>query len=191
LRIGFDLDNTIVDYTESSKLYAQLNSIHGVSDTSELRNFFLSHNDFSGWTRAQSWLYFDGLEYAQLSDGIIETIEKLRNLGSFVAIVSHKTERTPDDFGSFPIRQQMQDWLTCTVLPTIVDDNIFYSESLEDKITLIEKMSFDYFVDDLVKVLKHPRFPLKTKPILYSTQSKKSTETIRVIHNIVDVLNVI
>ena len=46
--------------------------------------------------------------------------------------------------------------------------NIFFCETLDDKVNQIKKLEIDFFIDDLKKVLLHPNFPSKTKKILFS-----------------------
>jgi hypothetical protein len=62
---GFDLDNTLVDYSISAQIYSRSNNLEKCEDISSLRSL-LKTNDPTGrrWQEAQSWIYTEGLSFA-------------------------------------------------------------------------------------------------------------------------------
>lgn len=170
MKIGFDLDNTLVDYSDSVKVYVKNFQDCDAKTVPQLRNWFRAQNQDELWTKAQSWLYSEGLEYAKISDGALEILIAVAELSIDFSILSHKTLLGPQRYGRKEFRKLMNEWLFCSDLWNICTNKIEYFDSLDEKIEGIRKGNFDFFVDDLRKVLEHKRFPDRTMPVLYSPE---------------------
>ena len=171
-KFGFDLDNTIVDYSTSVERYCFDNSLKVCKTIEELRKL-LQEADNSGylWQIAQGWLYTDGLSYARPTDGVIDLCEYLRTNNFKMFIVSHKTTHTPIFCGHKPLRDIATDWISNGDLSNyfLGTENIYYEASRELKIKRIKSLSLDYFVDDLVQVFQEPNYPQEIVSFLLST----------------------
>ena len=170
-KFGFDLDNTIVDYSASVEKYCFDNSLKVCQSVEELRKL-LQEADHSGrlWQIAQGWLYTDGLSYAKPALGVFGLCEYLATNNFEMFIISHKTTHTPVFCGHRPLRDVATNWISSGDLSNyfLETKNIYYEDSRELKIERIKSLSLDYFVDDLVQIFQDPYFPLEVVRFLLS-----------------------
>lgn len=167
-RIGIDLDNTLIDYSEAARYLAREGNIDDVSSVQELRKRFRGSDD-EKWQTIQARLYTEGLEYATPADGCIDFILRARVTGSQVFIVSHKTMTTSEEFGGRDLRGPARAWLMrAGITPGLIRENqIFFCNSQEEKVKKVADLNLDWFIDDLEEVLSHPDFPEDTLRWLY------------------------
>lgn len=182
--IGFDLDNTIIDYGLPAKLYAQNIGIANITSLPELRKA-MNGNDPSGdaWTRAQSWIYGEGLRFADIHENLTTQITELQERSFSIFVISHKTEYGPKNYGSVAFVDLALEWLSASPLSSVLskNENLFFEGTRELKLERIRSLNLDFFVDDLVEVLEDSRFPRETIGIHYcedATSSKTTTSTI-------------
>ena len=153
---GFDLDNTLIDYSESCRQYALMNNLTPISNVLELKKVLRpNHIETEAWTAAQSWIYGEGLKFAQFSDYALDFVQSLADKSWKISVHSHKSVTGPARFGQVPIRQLMQDWITKSDLSLFFASNLslnFY-DSLDAKINGIRKSKLTHYIDDLPKVL--------------------------------------
>jgi hypothetical protein len=168
MKIGVDLDNTIVDYSEAARVFSSIHGSKDIESLSDLRSLF-KDSDNEYWQFIQSWVYTSGLRSAEPSPASLTFLEKAKSLGSELFIVSHKTERTSRRFGDEALRSPALFWLKeKKVVPTLVEArNVFFCETQAEKVEKITKLKLDWFVDDLLEVLGHPRFPSSTARFWY------------------------
>jgi fermentation-respiration switch protein FrsA (DUF1100 family) len=173
-RFGFDLDNTIVDYSASVERYCFDNALQICKTIEELRAL-LQEIDDSGyhWQIAQGWLYTDGLSYAKPADGVIDLCEYLKARNFKLFIISHKTTHTPVFCGYKELRGVATKWISSRGLSKYFVDteNIFFEATRNLKIKRIQSLSLHYFVDDLVQIFQDPSYPKKIVSFLLSTKS--------------------
>ncbi len=170
IRVAFDLDNTVIDYSISCIEYCKRNDLPLSGDINHLRSQLRPHNsNQDSWVQAQSWIYGDGLRYAVLSVGAIEIFGLLKVRGIKAEIFSHKTEFTPPEFGSVPIRDLMKNWLHSSPLASVVsiERDIHFFETLGDKVDAISKASLNFYMDDLVKVFEYQGYPRNLESFIY------------------------
>ena len=170
-KFGFDLDNTIVDYSDSVERYCLDNSLKMCKTILELRKL-LQEADDSGnlWQIAQGWLYTDGLSYAKPAEGAIELCEYLRTNNFELFIVSHKTTHTPVFCGNKPLRSVATNWISSGGLSNYFPstENIYYEASRELKINRIKSLDLGYFIDDLVQIFQDHNYPQEIVSFLLS-----------------------
>lgn len=168
-RIGIDLDNTLIDYSEAARYLANEENIEGVSSVQELRERF-RELDNEKWQYLQARMYTDGLEYATPAHGCIDFIERARGIGWQVFIVSHKTKTTPAKFGGRDLRKPARQWLERVgIAPGLISESqVFFCSSQEEKVEKVGDLNLDWFIDDLTEVLTHPDFPAYTSRWLYA-----------------------
>lgn len=161
LHFGFDLDNTLINYDLSALEYSRLNNLPDNQSMSSLRAHYAATKDSNAWAKAQSWIYTDGLEWAEVSSGATDTIQKLISVGYKISIISHKTEFGPSQYGGVPLRMAATNWITNTALfqffPKL--DNVYFTDSIREKISLIQEQKLSHYVDDLIKIFLHDAFP--------------------------------
>jgi len=179
-KIGFDLDNTLIDYSVSARVYAEQLNIEEICDLASLRNALLARSD-KDWQEAQAWIYTSGLKYATPGYGWSDLLIKLLRSKTDLYIVSHKTRFTPEQYGRIDLHYCARNWLEEAVNIHEIGEikGVFFEPSRENKIEKISALDLDCFVDDLIEVLEDPKFPLRTRKVLYDPQSRfKSTDSI-------------
>lgn len=166
---GFDLDNTLIDYSNSVKQYCNANNLEECRNIHELRAL-LRASDSSGqqWQLAQGWLYVDGLSFAHPGLGAVELCEYLERKGFKLQIVSHKTSHTPDFCGRKPLREVANKWLAEGELSAYFPNTnvIHYESTRKLKIERIRSLNLSYFVDDLREVFQDPGYPKEVTSFL-------------------------
>ena len=166
---GFDLDNTLIDYSGAVKEYCKIKRMNTCANIILLREQ-LGKNEESDyeWQLAQSWLYTEGLQFAQPAVGSFDLCSYLIQEGYQLYIVSHKTFYTPDFCGRVPLRDLATNWIKKSTIANYFEEtNQIYYESTRDlKVKRIRELSLDYFVDDLEEVFTEPKFPVNTKCFL-------------------------
>ena len=168
-RFGFDLDNTLIDYSNSVTEYCNTNSLEECKTIDELRAL-LRTSDSSGrqWQLAQGWLYTDGLNFAHPGFGAVGLCEYLKTNGFKLQIVSHKTTHTPDFCGGKPLREVANKWVADGELSAYFPDTkmIHYESTRKLKIERIQALNLNYFVDDLREVFQEPSYPKEVTSFL-------------------------
>ncbi len=192
--IGFDLDNTIINYDLSAQKYGQKIGIEGVRSVSELKSKLKDGKlAVDEWTRAQSWIYGEGLAHATVQRDFLPLLEQLADREYSVYVVSHKTQFGPIQFGSVPFVEFTLKWLNNSSLGSILEKNVnlFFEETRRLKVQRISQLSLDFFVDDLVEVINDKYFPEHTIGILYGDSPLGPKEPQRVIQNFSQLFNIV
>jgi hypothetical protein len=169
---GLDLDNTVIDYTESYiniakrfKLKANLRTRNSI------RNYFKKtpEGEFV-WQKFQSELYSTGMSFAKPAHGLLEFLHKSKANNIKICIISHKTEFTTSGIN---LRSHSIRWLeTNNIIPNLINiKDTYFCDSQEDKIKKIEELNCDYFADDLVSILESQKFPIKVGRILVDLEN--------------------
>ena len=177
-RFGFDLDNTLIDYSVAVQKYCSNEGLDECKTINSLRTL-LRRSDTTGrlWQLAQGWLYTDGLSYARSGHGAVELCEFLRNSNFELIIVSHKTTHTPDFCGKKPLREIATKWINSSDLADyfLGNEQIYYEATRALKVERIQKLKFNYFVDDLVEVFQEPAYPKNVTSFLLSEAGPELT----------------
>jgi hypothetical protein len=176
-RIGLDLDNTIIDYGPAVKQISQEEGLSGVLGVRELRDYF-KYADNSRWQSIQAKLYVTGLDFAIPTEGCLEFVRKATALGIEVSILSHKTLRTPVATGGWDLRGPAIDWLRkWGVSPGLIPQTrVSFESTQEEKIEKIDALGLDWFVDDLIEIFLHPKFPRSTFSFCYDSSRHLKSE---------------
>ena len=180
--IGLDLDNTIIDYSNTFYEVALEKKLIP-KDFSKKKNlikkFFHDNGQYDIFTELQGEVYGKQIIKAKIYSGFREFIDAIHEKESKIYIVSHKTK--------YPIIGNKYDLHRCAlnflkkmrVLDNkiIQKDNIFFETTVDRKIKRIIDLKLDVFVDDLPKILLHKDFPNYTKKILidYSNSNRDFT----------------
>ncbi len=160
-RFGLDLDNTLINYDESARVYAKKNN-RAVKDLNNLRNL-MRELDSTGeaWKGAQAWIYTQGLKHASPQAGGLEFVRNLLNNGGKAFILSHKTEKTPVSSGELNLWEPAMEWLESQGFLSLFNpkDSLFFLPTQEVKVERINQLELTHFIDDLLAIFKHSQYP--------------------------------
>ena len=178
--IGFDFDNTIVNYQLSIKQLAWKH--FGISKSEnlskeQLRKRLIGEKGELVWTHFQGELYGPGMQYASPSHGFKRCAYELKKKGYTLKIISHRT-KYPYDGKKYNLHKFAKSWVTRNLnyynKPLFDRSDIFFFQSIDEKISHIKNECCYAFIDDLEKVLDHSLFPPKTIKILYDPIKNKN-----------------
>ena len=174
--IGIDLDNTLIDYDEAFRAFARERGLvppEFDGDKDELRQIVRdSPGGELAWQRLQGAVYGRGIQQAVLFDGVASFLERVRDRGCEVVIVSHKTEFGHFDPDRVNLRSAALEWLErqrffCRDGFAIDPANVFFADTRAEKIAKICALSPRFFIDDLPEVLEDSEFPASVTGILF------------------------
>ena len=176
MRIGLDLDNTIINYDQSfidlAKSTGLINQGFLGSKTA-LRDGIRAMDDGEKlWQKLQGSVYGTEIFRAKINPGVQRFLAraKLRNCECFV--VSHKTQFGHFDATKTNLREAALDFLKHNGLfgsgSESLIDAVFFEETRAQKITQIDRLNLDVFIDDLPEVLLDESFPRDIRRILFN-----------------------
>ena len=192
MRIGIDLDNTIIDYRLAFSAAARK---YGVEVPEEIcskeKIQAIVRKEPHGemlWQKIQGQVYSRFIStHAKIYRGVFRFLVHSQMVGNEVYVVSHKTIYGHQDQDQLPIRDIALDFLKSRNLINL--DNplitkIFFESTLDQKIEKILDLKLDFFIDDLYEVidelssensLKKYLFNEKLSPRLKSKQILQTT----------------
>ncbi len=179
IKIGIDLDNTIIDYDNLFYKIAIKNKLIPKNigcNRIKIRNF-IKKKSISKWKRLQSDIYSLYINEATVKRGFLNFINKVYKKGFEFCIISHKT-KYPYIGKKKNLHKISQKWIHNKINAKIdfKIKNIFFEISEKKKINRIIEQKCDYFIDDLPSILE--AIPKKTKKILIDSKKnyKKKNE---------------
>ena len=161
MKIGLDLDNTLIDYDLSFIAAAEtlkLKLLPSIISRIQIRDFLrATENGEIVWQRLQGLAYGRfAKDNARLYAGVKRFLWRCKQLGHSVTVVSHKTEFGHFDNNNSPLREIALQFLSSQ---NLLDTNselikrVVFTNTREEKIKCIANESFDWFVDDLPEVI--------------------------------------
>jgi hypothetical protein len=174
MRIGIDIDNTIICYDGVFATVARLlgHDIDAGLSKAETKGWFHSREMYDEFTELQGLIYGTYLGHASLYDGVKMFLNQAGRIGCTVFIVSHKT-RYPLIGGKVDLHETASMFLAeQNIIKSgsrgfVPLEQLFYETSLDDKIKKISDLQLDYFIDDLSDVINHDNFPQSTHAIQF------------------------
>lgn len=176
MRIGIDLDNTIIHYDNAFLLSAKERELipanfHGTKQ--QVRDHIRTLPDGeTEWQKLQGYVYGKGIMHAHIFKDAKECIASLREAGHALFIVSHKTEYGHYDASKTNLREAALGFLgkhdfftTLAFQPS----DISFHDTRAQKVDKIVQLALDWFIDDLVEVYEEAHFPASTQRILFHT----------------------
>ena len=157
--IGVDFDNTLACYDGVFERVARewgLPIAPGLVTREEIRNHLNEHGHTEDFTRLQGYVYGPGLSLAQTWPGAKEFVAAATSQGHRVVVVSHKT-RHPLIGEPYDLRQCALKFLRDhRVLPDepVVGRNVYFEETIEEKVHRAMTLQVDAFIDDLPEVIQ-------------------------------------
>ena len=176
--IGFDFDNTIINYTKSfiylsrkKKLVPEKNNKNKIS----IRNYLRKNNIEDEWTILQGEVYGKNIMRAEIYVGVLEALLYLSKKNIKIKIISHKT-KYPYIGEKINLRCSAMNWIKKNLIFNsnikINQKDVFFEDTIENKIIKIKEEKCDIYIDDLPEILN--LLPSKIKKILFSPDKIKN-----------------
>jgi len=195
MKIGIDLDNTIINYEEVFPLFARslgfLDLQYSTSKVSIRKQLLEQEDGELRWRRLQGQVYGAGVQSARLYPGIYRFLWRCRARGIEVHVLSHKTRFGHGDSERIPLRREairfLQENKLFSKAPDSLIAKVYFFDSQNDKVNAIKEARFSWFIDDLSQILTDSRIPSCTKPILFLPQSTDKAEYCRTARSWVEI----
>ena len=173
MKIGIDLDNTLVCYDEVFRKYGEELGIlpEGTKQNrSEIRTYIRNQVDGeTRWQELQGQVYGKGLSKAKLFPGVHRFLWRCRQKGITVEIISHKTEYGHFDKSHISLHQVAIDFLVKSGIytgePNSLIKNVSFFTTRTRKLKAISDKKFDWFIDDLPEIFDSSKFPRITNKL--------------------------
>ena len=187
VRIGIDLDNTVISYDKAFQLGAALSGLVDKNcklNKKAIRDFIRNGPDGeTEWQKLQGYVYGEGIYEAVLFPGVYRFLWRCKQRKIDVEIVSHKTEFGNFDSKKISLRDSATNFLINHGL--LGDKNslikkVTYKDTKTEKIDYIKENNFELFIDDLEEIIFSDEFKGQ-KGILFSQDNpsvKDPTKTI-------------
>jgi hypothetical protein len=175
MRIGIDLDNTIVCYDASfHRVATEMGLLGGAvaATKGEVKAWVLNRHGNAIWTELQGEVYGSRLETATPHPGALEFVRQCRAAGHNVCIVSHKTQ-FPAIGRRVDLRAAAFDWLAAHGwfdAGTVERVDVEFHDSRAGKVAAIARRDCEIFIDDLPEVFLEPGFPSRVTRILFDPE---------------------
>jgi hypothetical protein len=195
MKIGIDLDNTLICYDEAFQRVGKEEGLLAASfegDKAAVKRALLKERpDGLLWETLQGLVYGRRIDAAALFDGVSRFLEICRARGDEVAIVSHKTELAHHDPLRTDLRAAALQWMESHRFfdPAglgLNRDNVHFEGTRDDKIRRIASRGFTLFVDDLAEVLAHEHMPVACRKILFGQEPQDRFEQYATWHELCD-----
>lgn len=174
MRLGIDLDNTIVSY---EGLFHRVALERGAipadlpTDKSAVRDYLRKQGREDLWTELQGIVYGPRMSEAAAHAGVIDFLRLCRAAGVPVFIISHKT-RVPCRGSAHDLHVAAMSWLEQQGFfnedgAGLDRDSVFLELTREAKLARIASSRCTHFIDDLPEFLLEPGFPPGVARILF------------------------
>ena len=178
MRIGLDLDNTLVAYDQAflavGKAEGLLPPDFAGSRAAVKARLLAERPDGRSWEALQGQVYGRRIDQAVLYEGVVEFLARCRAEAVPLAIVSHKTVLAHHDSQGTNLHEAALAWLERQGFFSaagfgLAPENVFFERTREDKVRRIRSLGCDVFIDDLPEVLAHGELPRRCRKILFGT----------------------
>ena len=179
MRIGIDLDNTIVCY---DGLFHQIAVRRGLipsemaTDKQSVRDFLRAEGKNDVWTELQGVIYGEAMSEAKPYVGATEFFASALRNNWTIFVISHRT-RHPYLGPKHDLHAAARNWLatngvTGSSQVAIPCTNVFLEETLDAKLQRIAERRCDVFVDDLPELFLHPDFPTEVERVCFDPANR-------------------
>lgn len=183
MRIGIDLDNTIVCYDQAFHRLARERDWIGpaVAIRKEaVRDSLRQQGREEDWITLQGEVYGTRMGEAVLFDGVHRAIEEFLRCGWQVHIVSHRT-RVPVAGPPCDLHETARQWLLKHHIVAsggngIAEECVFLETTRTNKLLRIADLGLDWFIDDLPELLLEPTFPPEVRRVLFDPHRRHAVE---------------
>jgi FMN phosphatase YigB (HAD superfamily) len=179
MRIGVDLDNTIVCYDDVFRRVAAEKAIAHSAESAvkdHLRATLRADGREDEWTALQGVVYGPGMASARLFPGVAEFFARCRERGAQVCIISHRS-RYPYLGEQHDLHAAARDWLAASELARAgAMPLVFLELTKEDKLARIASERCTHFIDDLPELLCESAFPANVTKVLFDPHGRHELE---------------
>lgn len=162
MRVGIDLDNTIINYERAfANVAAALGLTHAEGfGKMQIRDWIRDlEQGEDQWQRVQAQVYGPAIGDAVPYDGVEAFFAAANARGVPLVIVSHKSEFAAAAPHGTNLRTAAQAWLEERGLVRNGVPAVFYESSRREKCERIADTGCTIFIDDLTEVFEDPAFP--------------------------------
>jgi hypothetical protein len=197
MKIGIDLDNTLICYDQAFQRVGKEEGLLPASfegDKAAVKRALLKERaDGLLWETLQGLVYGRRIDAATLFDGVARFLAACRDRDAEVAIVSHKTELAHHDPLRTDLRVAALQWMEGNRFfdPAglgLKRHNVHFEGTRDDKVRRIVSQGFDLFVDDLAEVLGHENMPAACRKILFGQERQDRFEQYATWHELCDAI---
>ena len=182
MRIGIDIDNTIICYDHAFRTLAKRTGFDGPQRNTkqDVKRWFHERGMYDEFTILQGQVYGTFISLAHIFDGVDFFVNAAIKQRHELFLVSHKTK--------FPIKGDQVDLHKAAIQflieknlvsqsrqNTISTSNVYFEPTVEAKVERIATLKLDYFIDDLLPVLEHEKFPASTCSIWFANEESGPT----------------
>ncbi len=182
MRIGIDLDNTIICYDQLFGWLASQRSLippGSTWDKTLVRDHLRRTGREEAWTKLQGEAYGPAIRRATPFPGVIDFISHCRAQAIPVFIISHKT-REPFIGPRHDLHAAAMGWLEkqgfFSASVGLSREDVFLEVSERDKLNRIRLQACTHFIDDLPEILSDVDFPQGIDRILFAPHAPASGE---------------
>lgn len=173
MRLGIDLDNTLVCY---DRLFWQLATERGWIDTQIPPRKERVRDELRRLGREQDWILLQGEVYgSRMNDAApfpdaLAAVQQLLRQGWSVCVVSH---RTPMPFAgpAYDLHAAARNWLEqhefLGPATGLNQEHAHLESTKSDKLARIGELKLTWFIDDLPELLLEPSFPAGVRRMLF------------------------
>ena len=169
MRVGIDLDNTIINY---SNIFSEICKdydlkINKKNPKLQLKTYIRKYISKKKWTKIQGEVYGEKIFKADIFQNFKSFLKFAKRNSIEIIIISHKS-KNPILGKKINLHSKALLFLEKKLdFKFLKNKNIFFENSLSNKIKKITDCECDYFVDDLLDVFKNKKFPATTEKLLF------------------------
>jgi|GEM_PF-412109 len=178
LRIGLDLDNTLISYDRlffDSAVERRFVPLDFVGSKRDIRDHVrLLPDGESEWQRLQAHVYGPAIAAARAAEGALDFIRLARRRGAEVTIVSHKSTFSNLGASDVNLREAAREWLRANGMlgpEAVPEANLYFEGTRDEKIARIVALRCTHFVDDLEEVFNDPAWPGDVERLLLTNSA--------------------
>ncbi len=182
MRIGVDLDNTIIRYEALFQRVAREWRWIGPEippSKEDVKRHVMGTRGNDAWTELQAEVYGPRLLEAEAFPGVEEFFAESGTRGDEVCVISHKT-RFPARGVRCDLRIAALSWLEHhgwfdSRRGRFSRNAVEFCDTRAAKVAAIRRRGCEVFVDDLPEVFAEPGFPLATRKVLFDPSGVRHT----------------
>lgn len=157
MKLGIDLDNTLICYDDSFRRVAikqgHIDEQDQCFSKHEIKNLIIRRFGESYWTNLQGLVYGTYIMEAKAYRGAVNALNNLLDMGFYVGIYSHKT-KYPYLGENVDLHEAANSWLYAN-FGTLMDYiELQFFEKKTEKIDAINSSGVRIFIDDLPDILE-------------------------------------
>lgn len=178
MRIGLDLDNTLICYDGLFHRLA-LESYLIEPETPPRKNAVRDrvrelHGDLQ-WQELQAQGYGPRLPEAEFFPGARQALIRWRDAGHEIHIISHKS--VTSGRGNFRLRDAALAFLEAHAIISLIS-GINFAVDQPQKVKLIRETNCRVMIDDLPEILRHPDFPPSVARVFFDPDGVRQPDLI-------------